>query len=102
MNLAERARSRTLAEMLSRTVIRQPKSLPLNLAAREAALLVQLHQATADQDGQSGQQIAQINRELETVWEAVANVDTSCRRYADLRRLPTVRLGDIRALLNAE
>jgi tetratricopeptide (TPR) repeat protein len=100
LNLAERVRSRTLAEMLSRTTIPHPESMRLDLATREVALLLQLRQADDnDDDSEAAQRIIQINEELEKIWDAMGRIDANCRRYVDLRRLPSVGVDDMRALL---
>jgi tetratricopeptide (TPR) repeat protein len=99
--VAERARSHTLAELLSRRRIRQPASLPPELARREQALLAQLSRLEESEESglEASRQYAQLSEELDAVWQEIAEVDEACRDYIDLRSAPIVGLGEIARLL---
>jgi tetratricopeptide (TPR) repeat protein len=100
-NVAERSRSRTLAELLSRTPIPRPASLPQELAGREMALLGQLRRLEDSEDvgPEPARRHAQLKQELESVWEQIGTIDEACADYVDLRRLPVVTVEEIRELL---
>ena len=98
---AERARSRTFAELLSRRQIRYPSSLPSTLSNRENELLARLlGLETADI---AGHEIAELYLslidELERLWDEISKVDEDCGAYVELRRTPFIKLVDITQLL---
>ena len=97
-SFAERARSRTLVELLSRTEIRPPTTLPSSLVAREAQLLEQLLQIEESENFgvELAQQHQQLNQELKKLWDDMELIDEDCRDYVALRRTPAV---DIQAIL---
>jgi len=101
LTFAERARSRTLAELLSRTQFLKPASLPPALAQRETELLAQLRRIEEiDESGlEAAQRHARLNGELEDVWRQMALIDDACQDYVDLRRTPMLSVADIRGLL---
>ncbi|HJZ80541.1 MAG TPA: hypothetical protein VKD91_09350, partial [Pyrinomonadaceae bacterium] len=100
-DLSERARSRTLTELLSRRPVRQPASLPQELAERESKLLSDL--SRLEDPSQAGvataQQHAILVRELEEIWQTMAAIDEDCRAYADLRRNPQTEFAELTKLL---
>lgn len=100
-DLSERARSRTLAELLSRREVRQPASLPRELAGREWRLLSEL--SRLEDPSQSGVALARrhaaLIRELEELWRTMAAIDEDCRAYADLRRDPRTDFAELTGLL---
>jgi tetratricopeptide (TPR) repeat protein len=100
-DLSERARSRTLAELLSRREVRQPASLPRELASREWRLLSEL--SRLEDPSQSGvapaRRHAALIRELEELWRTMAAIDEDCRAYADLRREPHTDFAELTGLL---
>lgn len=103
LSFAERARSRTLSELLSRTDLLHPATLARPLADREKELLAQLRRI--EETDESGVEVAerhaQLNRELEALWYEMEQIDDDCRDYVDLRRTPILSVEDIRHLLAA-
>jgi hypothetical protein len=100
---AEKAHSRTLAELLSRRAIQPPASLPPSLAQREQALLEQLLQMEESEELglSSSRQYDQLARKLNEVWREMSQVDEACHEYADLRRAPILCGPDVALLLLA-
>jgi tetratricopeptide (TPR) repeat protein len=98
---AEKAHSRTLAELLSRRPIRPPASLPPTLMQREQALLEQLLRLEeSDEQGLSpSQQYARLAQELNEVWREMAAADEAGREYSDLRRSPVLGGAEVALLL---
>jgi hypothetical protein len=107
---SERARSRTLVELLSRRPVRRPASLPQELASSEESLLRQLLRLEASENAEEtaedvglevAQRYAQLSQELNKVWDEMAKIDKACSDYVDLRRLPLVDVAEIAGLLKA-
>lgn len=98
---AERARSRTLVELLSRRPVRQPACLTQELALREESLLKQLVLLEMSEDVglEVAQRYAQVNLELNRVWDDIAEKDEACSDYVALRRTPVVNVAEIAELL---
>jgi tetratricopeptide (TPR) repeat protein len=100
-NFSERARSRTLIELLSRRPIRYPLSMDIKLAQQEKELLVQLSRLEiSDEVGtEPAKRYMQLSKELEEIWHEMAEQDIACRDYVDLRRTPLISLEEIKELL---
>jgi tetratricopeptide (TPR) repeat protein len=98
---AERARSRTLIELLSRTHVRQPDNLHEPLTSREAELLAQLLALEESEKVglEPAERHARLNQELEEVWRQMAEIDEAWRDYVDLRRTPVVDFREILGLV---
>jgi CHAT domain-containing protein len=85
---AERARSRTLLDDLSRSPFHPPPDVPANLAEEERDLLAQLRQKERTGSA-SAEQYDELSRQLAGVWDRIRAVaGESARAYVALRQAP--------------
>jgi tetratricopeptide (TPR) repeat protein len=92
-NYSERAKSRSFIEDLAITSFNPKGNFPLELLQKECKLIEQLREIQAQQRDRThpkinflGNQIEQIDAQLNQVWEEIVNTVTEGEEYVSLRR----------------
>jgi len=104
-NFAERAKSRVFMEQLAITPVGNTVDIPLELLQREAELINDLrrlqhqHRQAANQHHSWGNEIDQIESELEQLWEKISNTGSKGTEYVELRRATPLDFNGMKLLL---
>jgi tetratricopeptide (TPR) repeat protein len=104
-NFVERAKSRVFMEQLAITPVGNTVDIPPDLFQREAELINDLrqlqhqHRQAANQHYSWGNEIDQIESELEHLWEKISNTGSKGTEYVELRRATPLDFNGMKLLL---
>lgn len=102
----ERAKSRVFIEELSTTTITSTEGLPADLVGEEAALLTRLRSlqlrdraAAIEQRYEWGDEIAQLEQKLQSLWHTINSTGTKGSEYIALRRATPLNFEGVKEVL---
>lgn len=103
----ERAKSRAFIEELSTTTIYSTEGLPVDLVREEAVLLDRLRSlqlrdraAAIEQRYEWGDEIAQVEKKLESLWNTIGSTGTKGSEYVALRKATPLNFEGDKEVLN--
>jgi tetratricopeptide (TPR) repeat protein len=104
----ERAKSRIFIEQLATTAIGNTTDIPPELAEREAQLIGELRrsqlrhrEALSQQQYEWGDEIAQIEGQLEQLWHEIGSTGNKASEYVALRKAMPLKFSGLQKTLNS-